>query len=275
MRPVSYPYMGIPLATGLRTVKTNYLFSCSETIPEGMGFSLFSPGHLLWLFGIAVFCARMCVLYRDSGKRQRLKIRRILSALLIADELLKIGVLSLTGCYTAEYLPLHVCSINIFICLWYTLRPNVVAAEILYALSVPGAIVSLCVPTWVKLPFLNLMSIHSFTVHGLLLLYPLLLLAAGEHRPSLRRLWIPALFVGLLSPFLYWFNRRFDTNFMFLNGTEDNIVLETVQRVMGKPYYILGLGILVFLIWMLFYLPWEAGTPRRRRRKTTEFKGIL
>jgi hypothetical integral membrane protein (TIGR02206 family) len=252
-----------------------YLFFCSETIPEGMGFSLFHLGHLMWLSGIAVFCAWMCMRYRDSRKKQRLKIRRMASALLIADELLKIGVLSLTGCYTAEYLPFHVCSINIFICLWYTLHPNDVAGEILYALSLPGAIVSLCAPTWVKLPFLNLMSIHSFTVHGLLLLYPLLLLTAGEYRPSLRRLWIPALFVGLLSPILYWFNSRFDTNFMFLNGTEDNIILETVQNVMGEQYYILGLGILVFLVWMVFYLPWEAGRPRRRQRKTSEFKGVL
>ena len=245
-----------------------YLFECSETIPAGLGFSLFSAGHVIWLLAIAIVCALVCRAYRRRDAQGRLRLRRTLSALLIADELLKIGVLSATGCYTAEYLPLHVCSINIFICLWYTLRPNRVAPEILYALSLPGAIVSLCAPTWVRLPFLNLMSFHSFSVHGMLLLYPLLLLAGGEYRPSLKRLWIPGLFVAVLSPALYWFNCRFSTNFMFLNGTEDNIVLETVQSITGKRFYIAGLGVLVLFVWLLFYLPWEVS--RQHKIKKSE-----
>lgn len=234
-----------------------YLFYCSETIPAGLGFSLFSKGHVAWLLAIAAVCAWVCRRYRREDAGGRLRIRRILSALLIADELLKITVLSATGCYTAEYLPLHVCSINIFICLWYTLKPNAMAAEILYALSLPGALVSLCAPTWVRLPFANLMSFHSFSVHGMLLLYPLLLVTSGEYRPSIRRLWVPAVFVAALAPLLYWFNCRFATNFMFLNGTEDNIVLETVQSVAGERFYIAGLGVLVLFVWLLFYLPWE------------------
>lgn len=244
-----------------------YLFACSETIPAGLGFPLFGTGHVTWLLAIAAVCILVCRAYRRRDEKGRLRIRRVLSTLLIADELLKIGVLSATGCYTAEYLPLHVCSINIFICLWYTLKPNRIAPEILYALSLPGAIVALCVPTWVRLPFLNLMSFHSFSVHGMLLLYPLLLLAGGEYRPSLGRLWIPGLFVAVLSPALYLFNCRFSTNFMFLNGTEENIVLETVQGVAGERFYIAGLGVLVLLVWLLFYLPWE-GLQRHKNKKS-------
>ncbi|MCI8402137.1 MAG: YwaF family protein [Lachnospiraceae bacterium] len=242
----------------------SWLLYCSETIPEGLGFPLFGTGHRIWLLAIAAVCAGVCHCYRRTDGGGRLRTRRIVSALLLADELLKIGVLCATGCYTAEYLPLHVCSINIFICLWYTLKPNPVAAEILYALSLPGAIVALCAPTWVRLPFCNLMSFHSFSVHGLLLLYPLLLLTAGEYRPRLKRMWIPGLFVAALSPALYWFNCRFHTNFMFLNGTEDNVVLETVCEITGERFYIAGLGALVLLVWLLFYLPWEAGKRRKK-----------
>lgn len=235
------------------------LFYCSETIPEGLGFSLFGPGHLLWLLAIALVCAFTCMRYRKADEKKRLRMRRILSGLLIADELLKITVLSATGCYTAEYLPLHLCSINIFVCLWYTLKPNAMAAETLYALSFPGALVALCVPTWTKLPFVNLMSFHSFSVHGMLLLYPLLLVTSGERRPALRRLWMPALFVTVLAPFLYLFNSRFGTNFMFLNGTQDNVLLETVYNISGGRLYIAGLAVLVLIVWMVIYLPWEIG----------------
>lgn len=239
-----------------------YLFYCSETIPGGLGFSLFGVGHLLWLGAIAAVCAAVCRCYRRSDGGKRLRIRRILSGLLIADELLKIAVLTATGCYTAEYLPLHMCSINIFICLWYTIHPNKAAGEILYALSLPGAVVALCVPTWVRLPFVNLMCFHSFSVHGMLFLYPFLLVTSGELRPDLRRLYIPAVFVLLVSPALYLFNCKMGTNFLFLNGTEENILLETIYRIAGRHLYILGLGCLLSAVWLLMYLPW--GIRKRR-----------
>lgn len=126
-----------------------YLFYSADNIPEGVGFSLFSLGHLIWLGSIALVIALVCRKYGRLDEKGRQKLRRILSALLIADELLKIAVLSAIGYYDASYLPLHLCSINIFVCLWYTLRPNKMAAEVLYALSIPGALVALLSPTWV------------------------------------------------------------------------------------------------------------------------------
>ena len=233
-----------------------YVFYCTDNIPEGLGFQLFGLGHLIWLAAIAAGIAWGCVRYGKADEAGRLTIRRTVSALLIADELLKMGVLMATGWYTADYLPLHLCSINIFTCLWYTLRPNKMAGEVLYALSIPGALVALLSPTWVSLPFVNVMSFHSFTVHGLLILYPMMLLTLGELRPRLGRLWMPLAFMLVTSPLLYLFNTQFDTNFMFLNGTADNIVLETIESITTPQFYILGLATLVFVVWFLMYLPW-------------------
>jgi len=242
----------------------SYLFYCADNIPEGVGFSLFGLGHLVWLCSIALVIVLVCRRYRRAGDRGRQRMRRIVSLLLIADELLKITVLSAIGYYDASYLPLHLCSINIFVCLWYTLRPNKMAAEVLYALSIPGALVALLSPTWVELPFVNLMSFHSFSVHGLLILYPMMLLTSGEHRPSIRRFWMPLVFMLVLSPILYVFNLHFGTNFMFLNGTADNIVLETIERIVTPQFYILGLVALVMVVWLFMYLPWAILDQRKR-----------
>lgn len=234
----------------------SYLFYCADNIPDGLGFSLFSIGHLIWLASIGLVICLVCRKYRNVDEAGRQSMRRRISVLLLADELLKIGVLSAIGYYNADYLPLHLCSINIFVCLWYTLHPNKMAAEVLYALSIPGALVALLSPTWVELPFMNLMSFHSFSVHGLLILYPMLLLTSGEYRPSIRRFWMPLVFMLVLSPILYWFNTKFDTNFMFLNGTADNIVLETIESIVTPRFYILGLVALVMVVWFFMYLPW-------------------
>ena len=241
-----------------------YLWYCAETIPEGLGFALLSGGHLVWLAAIAVVIALVCVRYRKADAAHRGKMRSVVSALLIADELLKIVVLCATGCYDATYLPLHLCSINIFTCLWYTLRPNKMAGEVLYALAVPGALVALLSPTWTELPFVNAMSFHSFSVHGLLILYPMMLLTSGEHRPSIRRFWMPFVFILVLSPLLYGFNAIFDTNFMFLNGTADNIVLETIESITTPRFYILGLAALVLIVWFFMYLPWAIADRKKQ-----------
>jgi len=244
-----------------------YLFYSADNIPEGVGFSLFGMGHLIWLASIALVITWGCGRYRRCEENGRQKMRRRVSALLIVDELLKITVLSAIGYYDASYLPLHLCSINIFVCLWYTLRPNKMAAEVLYALSIPGALVALLSPTWVELPFINLMSFHSFSVHGLLILYPMMLLTSGEHRPNIRRFWMPLAFMLVLSPVLYVFNIIFDTNFMFLNGTADNIVLETIERIVTPKFYILGLVALVMVVWFVMYLPW-AMLDRKKKPET-------
>ena len=234
-----------------------YLFYCTDNIPDGLGFSLFSLGHLIWLAVIAAMIVWGCKIYGRSDERGRLKIRRTVSALLIADELLKMAVLMSTGWYTVDYLPLHLCSINIFVCLWYTLKPSRLAAESLYALSIPGALVALCSPTWTELPYMNLMSFHSFSIHGLLILYPMLLITSGEHRPALRNIWRPAVFLMIVCPFIYLFNSRFGTNYMFMNDHTDNILSEIIVSVTGTSLYMVGLLVLVFVVWLILYLPWE------------------
>lgn len=245
----------------------SYLLDCNETIPQGLGWSLFSPGHLLWLAAIAAGIALCCRRYRRLDDRGQRRFRGVLSALLLADELLKVLVLACTGQYTAEYLPLHLCSINIFTSLWYTLRPNRAAGSILYYLSLPGAAIALLSPTWTALPFLNLMSFHSFSVHALLMLYPLLLLTSGQLRPRPRSLAAPAVFMVCAAPVIYWLNTRLGTNFMFLNGDANNPVLIAIDAALGTRYHILGMFLIMVALWAVMTLPWVVrrgeAAPRR------------
>lgn len=43
---------------------------------------------------------------------------------------------------------------------------------------------ALLFPNWATLPFPNLMHLHSFTVHALLVAYPVMLLLAGSCAPA-------------------------------------------------------------------------------------------
>ena len=150
-------------------------------------FELFGPVHLFWLGLCAFLCAGGSVLFRRLGPAGRQRVLRVLTLLLLADELLKDGSSLATGQFLWAFLPFHLCSINLFVCVWYALRPHPLAAEVLYARCLPGAAAALLFPSWQALPLWNVMHLHSSTVHTMLVLFPVLLLAGGL-RPHVRRL---------------------------------------------------------------------------------------
>ena len=229
-------------------------------------FELFGPVHLFWLGLCATLCAGGFWLFRHIGPRTQRRILAVLTVLLLADELLKDLSSLATGQFIWQFLPFHLCSINLFICVWYVLRPNALAAEVLYALCLPGALAALLFPSWQALPLWNVMHLHSSTVHTILVLFPVLLLAGG-FRPSARRL--PKVFgvfcLDVLAAALV--NALCGTNFMFLRGAYGNAALGLIERVFGPgPGYLAGLMLLVLLVWAALYAPWVAAAHARRHR---------
>ena len=113
-------------------------------------------------------------------------MRFTFAVLLIADELFKVIGLAAYGNYTPQYLPLHLCSINILLTAVHAVKPSRLLDNFLYVVCIPAAVAALLFPTWTALPAANFMHIHSFTVHILLAVYPIMLTAGGDIQPRLR-----------------------------------------------------------------------------------------
>ena len=92
-----------------------YFLETTDTMVEGFGFSYFGPLHLCWIAIFVAFTAYLCLIYRKADEAKRSKMRKILAAAIVANELWKMFWLTVGGNYTWDYLPLHLCSINIFI----------------------------------------------------------------------------------------------------------------------------------------------------------------
>lgn len=223
--------------------------------PDYLRFEHFSPVHLasVGLFIIIIIAAML--LYRKLSEENRQKFLYVMAVLLILDEIWKHAFTVATGQWQCDFLPLHLCSINIFVCVWNSIKRDPISSEMLYALCIPGAALALLMPTWTNLPFWNAMSLHSNSVHVLLELYPLLLLAGG-FRPSYKRL--PKVFLLLLCECvpIFFINKLLDTNFFFLNRTANNPILELLAEILGDSTYFLGLPVLLVFVWVLMYLPW-------------------
>lgn len=228
----------------------------SDLDPDYICFEHFSPVHLLMIAIFAAVIISTMLVYRKLDEPKRQKFLYVMAALLFADELWKHFGLIITNQWAWEYIPLHLCSINIFVCIWNSFKRDDLSSELLYALCVPGASLALLMPTWTNLPHWNFMSLHSNSVHVLLLLYPLLLLAGG-FKPRIKRL--PKVFLVLLCECvpIFVINKILDTNFFFLNGTENNPVLEILASIFGENLYFLGLPFLLAVVWAGMYLPWH------------------
>ena len=216
-----------------------YFLETTETIIDGVGFSHYSLIHIAWLVLFAGVTIANVIYYKKASPEKRSQWRKIIAALLIADELFKMAGLFIGGNYQFSYLPLHLCSINIFVIAYHSFKPNRLLDSILYTVCIPGALAALLFPSWTKLPLGNFMHIHSFTIHILLALYPIVLTCAGDIRPKVQD--IPKC-VGILLTAaipITIINLLLGTNFMFLMEADTNKQTQSRTKTPGSVIWVL------------------------------------
>lgn len=246
-----------------------YFLDTIETIPEGNGFSHFGALHLIWLFAGALLIVLNCLWYRRMHVAQKKVWQRVVAVLILLDELFKMAMLTIGDRYNFTYLPLHLCSINIFVIAVHAWKPSDLVSGFLYTVCVPGAISALLFPTWTSLPLLNFMHLHSFTIHILLAMYPIVMVVSGDWKPYLRRL--PRYFLLLVAMAIpvCVINLILDTNFMFLMEAEEGNPLYYFESLWGNHLW--GFPVLISVVLVVMYIPIEVLRYfRRKNRKLQE-----
>ncbi len=235
-----------------------YYMDTSETVPDGLGFSYFSLEHFLCLAIAAVLICVVAFLYVKSNSVWRLRIRHILSGTAIGAELFKQLLLLIGNRWLPCYLPFHLCSINVFLILWFTLRKNRIIGCFLYGVCMPAALAALLFPGWNDLPAWNFMYLHSWVQHIVLVIYPLALVLTGDIRPNVRdglkSLLLLACFASLFYG-LNWllYHRGIYVNFFFLRTVPENNPLNVFESLFGNYRY--GLVMVVILVQIFMYTP--------------------
>ena len=232
----------------------NHFLDTVETIEEGLGFSLYDIEHLTWLGIFVLFVALCSVFYRKADEAGKARWRKGLMIALIADELWKMLWLTVGGNYEFSYLPLHLCSINIFLIAYHALKSNRVLGNYLYTVGIPGALAAMLFPTWTELPAGNFMYLHSFTVHILLAGYPLILTLAGDIKPDWRQIPRCLLLLLCMAVPIYGINLLLDTNFMFLMSADPGNPLYIFEQLWGN--HLLGFPIIIAGVLLVMHGPW-------------------
>lgn len=230
-----------------------YFFETTDTIADGVGFSYFGSVHLLWLgVALAVLIASCFGYSRLKGSGKSIW-RKVVAWLLIGDELFKMAILIYPGHYSMDYLPLHLCSINIFLIAIHAYKPSRVLDNFLYTVCIPGALAALLFPTWTSLPITNGMHLHSFTVHILLMLYPAVLTLCGDIKPDIKQLPKSLGLLVLMAIPIWGLNLLLNTNFMFLMSADPGNPLYLFEQLWGS--HLLGFPVIIAGVLLVMYGP--------------------
>jgi len=229
-----------------------HFLDTKEAIPAGLSWNHYGSWHLFWLVSMVAFLIILSARYKKQDAATRVKWRKGMGFVILGMEVCKLTLLALNGRYTHDYLPLHLCSVNIVLINVHAWRPNRVLDNFLYGICIPGAMAAMIFPDWTMLPPVNYNNIHSFIIHILLVAYPVMTTVGGDLKPDWRKLPACLLFTAAMAVPVYLFNLQFGTNFMFLMYAEPGNPLLLFETLWG--HHLLGVPVLGTVFIGLMYL---------------------
>jgi len=218
------------------------------------GFNVFDRTHIIWLVSILLITMIGSIAYNSFSHRQRKVTKYVIAYSLLVFEIIKITVVINEDKNILYYLPIHLCGLAIFLLIIYAHTQNRYVAEILYAITLPGAAIALITPGWANEKLLSFLHVHSFIFHMVIIMFPLMIIVSKEHKPSLRALIAPVSFLAVTVPAVYIFNKWTGTNYMFLNWPISNTPIMTLANWFGEPGYIFGMILVLIVVWILMYI---------------------
>lgn len=229
------------------------------------GFPPFGAFHIGW---IAIIVVLWILCYKPFLKHKRLYF--LMPFIPFTLKAIRLVALLVTGQFNVEELPLHLCNLALFVYVIYGITKWDKLEELMFSTFMPGALFALFSPGWNQLPPQSYYTFESFVSHGILVAYPLYLVASGELTPQPRRLGQSLLFLIVMAIPIHFVNLALGTNYCYIEWPLPGTVLMQVQEIFGADHYRLGLGALVILIWLIWYSGYYAVRALFRKYQSLE-----
>ncbi len=234
-----------------------YFWSEENDIPEGLGFSLFGKEHLMFMAVSILLVFLWVFFYKRAGDKRRTFL--IITALLLpALELWKILFLISVNRFGMGHLPLHFCSMAIYLYPAYAMmqkgRIKEVLGDFCCCVLLPAGLAAVIFPDWTMYPIMSFMSISSFIWHTLQTALPLCILFTEEVCADKKSFVYCVIILIIPAGFMYVFDVVFHCNYWFLLYPVPG-PLEMIYKTFGTAMYLPALSgmvlLVVFITWIL------------------------
>lgn len=226
--------------------------------PVEYSYELFSATHLGILCVLAVMVAGICLAYKKLETRKRVVMLRVMAVALLLQEAFRQFSIFLFYYERWRYyvaLPLHLCTLMIFVGLVHAFVKNKYTGEILYGLGLPGFFAALLFPDWVMLPVVNFYALNSYLSHSLQIAFVFMLMYAGELRPNPKNMRYNFWFISLIAPIIYVINIQTRRNYLYINFGLPNSPIEILTDTFGNPGFLIPYALVVAAVVAIFYVP--------------------
>ncbi len=221
-------------------------------MPPQNNFEPFGTAHLTTICLILAVALALPLAVRFVIPTVTRPVAYLLAALLLAQELVKIWTRVDTHGFSADLLPLHMCTLAVYLSAWMLVTQDRRIFEVVYFWGLGGTTQALLTPDledgFPALSYLLFFLGHGATIVSIF--YAMLVFRLRPYSGSLPR--VMAITVGAAAV-AFAVNLWLDTNFMYLMAKP---VRPSLLDWFGPwPWYLLGLVIFGLLSFVLLYSP--------------------
>jgi hypothetical integral membrane protein (TIGR02206 family) len=221
---------------------------------EGAPFDVLGTGHLLALSMIAAVIIFLIWGWRDPDEHAKRRARYALAGvMLIVESSWHIWNVANDTWNIQRHLPLHTCSMGVWLSMVMLMTRNYRLYEVLYFVGIAGATQALLTPTLGIYGLPHFWAIQSLSSHGLLVIALVFMTSIEGFRPAWMSIWRTMLILNLYMLLVTGFNYLIGSNYMFTLRKPATVSL---FDVMGPwPWYIFTAELVAIVLFSILYLP--------------------
>lgn len=231
---------------------------------QGAPFAFLGPAHLA---ALAVIILLNIVLSRFKGASEntRRKIRVALGIILWVNEAsYHIWNIYYGRWNIQEHLPLHACSVLIWLAGFMLIFKNYTIYEFAYFMGIGGAIQALLTPDIGIYGFPHFRFFQTFISHGLLVTSAVYLTVVEGMRPTWKSLLKVMVVLNLYMAVVFVINQLIGSNYLFV--AHKPYTPSLLDMLPAWPWYIFYIEAIGLVVFLLLYVPFIIKDWRAKRQ---------
>ncbi len=232
----------------------------------GNPFVLFGTWHLV---SIAFFVLLNFALlgFRKTSEKTRKAVRITMAIILWVNE----AAWHVWNLYWGHWnvqtmLPLHVCSIMIWLAGFMLIFKNYRIYEFAYFMGISGALQAFLTPDAGIYGFPHFRVLQTQIAHGMLITATIFMTTVEGMRPTWKSFWRVVVGANIAMVAVFCINLLLGSNYMMLNGKPATASLLNVLP--DWPWYIPFLELIGFVMFLLLYLPFIVKDAKAKKKTT-------
>ena len=231
----------------------------------GGAFVLFGTWHLAALLVIVLI--NFAILgFRRTSERTRRAVRWTMAILLWLDEASWHIWNIYWGHWTIAQLPLHICSLLVWLTGFMLIFKNHRIYEFAYFIGIGGGMQALLTPDAGIYGFPHYRIFQTMISHGLLITCAIYMTTVEGFRPTWKSFWRVVIGLNIYMVLIYPINLLLGTDFLYINSKPATASL--LDMLPKWPYYLIYMELIGLAIFLLLYLPFIIRDTRARRKTT-------